>query len=210
MMQLLRIDSLRPLRLPGENLGFSMPTTRRRDRTVSKPYTGVNLALLAALLIALPATAADAQQGLLACRGIAEEGPRLACYDALAAPTVAAPAPTAPAAPAPPASPAVPAPLAAAVKAPEQSFGAETVKKAPTQGEPEVERIQSRLMGSYDTWSKGARYKLENGQVWLNIDDRERYLSVENPTVTIERNFIGSYWMRVGNSNAPIRVRRVQ
>lgn len=159
-------------------------------------------ALLAA---ALPAGQAAADAG--ACRSIAAPAARLACYDALM-PPVAAPATAAPAASAPESGTAATAAASAGALA-EQAFGAESLNRA-HDPETEISTIESRLMAKVETFTKGARYRLENGQVWQITDDRERHAPVDHPRVTIKRNFIGNYWMQVEGWGPSIRVKRVQ
>ncbi|MDB5972421.1 MAG: hypothetical protein JWQ90_4871 [Hydrocarboniphaga sp.] len=152
-------------------------------------------ALLLGIGVAGPlgAAAADPQQ----CRGVADDAARLGCYDAL----FAVPPAAVTAAPA-----AVPAPPPAA---PGADFGAETVKRKSTDS-PAEQALKARVVGHVEFARKGARYALDNGQVWLNIDDREILLDVDNPAVTIERNFIGSYFMKLDGAGARVRVRRIQ
>ena len=136
-------------------------------------------------------TVADLQQ----CRGIVDTAARLGCYDAIAAPPVTVIAPPPPAA-------AAPAPQAA-------EFGAEAIRKKSSPAAPE-QSLQARLPGHYEILKKGDRYKLDNGQVWLNVNDREVLVFADDPDVRIERNFIGSYWMSLGSRGTQIRVRRIQ
>lgn len=162
-------------------------------------YALVLLALAPAL------QAADLGSAIAQCRSLTDAAARLACYDAL--PGAAVPAQPAPPAPLAPAS--APAAPVATVSA-EQSFGAEALKKPPAAREPAVEAIQSRLLGRIDDAERRQRYRLENGQVWENVDDRSRYIGLENPAVTIKRGLMGSYWLRFADRNVQIRVKRVQ
>ena len=161
-----------------------------------------------ALLLALAAsgTAQSASSAdLLHCRGIADDSARLACYDAL---TPAAP--VGPAQPAAAAAPAAPVIAAPAVRAADD-FGAESVKKnKPPAEKAEDNTLQAHIVGHIETSKKGTRYKLDNGQIWQDVDDRERLIDVDNAAVTIERNFIGSYFMKIEGESARIRVRRIQ
>lgn len=167
------------------------------------------LLLAVSALTVLPAAGAD----LAACAAIAADGERLACYDTLAgrappsAARAAAPTPTAAAAAAPVASPA-PAPSASPVDAAAR-FGAEQL---PAQTDPDqgVDLIESTLPGSFKGWNKDSVFELANGQVWRCIECRDVYYVRENPTVTIKRNFLGSYWLKIEGLNQQARVRRVK
>jgi hypothetical protein len=149
----------------------------------------MKLRCLAAALVLIvagsPVLAADAGTAeLQRCRGIADDAARLSCYDALTAPATAAPA----------AKPA--------------EFGAEAIQRK-SDTEPPAS-LRARLPGHFETLKKGDRYKLDNGQIWLNIHDREITLDADDPEVTITRNFIGSYWMKLDSRGSQIRVRRIQ
>lgn len=163
-------------------------------------------ALLLAIVGAGPAYAASTAD-LQHCRGIADDGARLNCYDALVPAAAAPPAAPAPAAAAAPAVAPIPAANSAAGTA--DDFGAETVKRG-REDKPQEQALQARVVGHIEIARKGARYKLDNGQLWLNIDDREVLVDLDNPAVTIERNFIGSYFMKAEGKSWRIRVRRIQ
>ncbi|HWY25801.1 MAG TPA: hypothetical protein VNX47_12830 [Nevskia sp.] len=168
---------------------------------------------------------------LAACRAIANDSQRLACYDSLArSTTVIAPAtpgkaavvssppaaPSVPAAsPAPataaatPGSPAAsPATAVAPVAGIEQGFGSETVVKLPA---PDAAKtMNAHLSDSIDGITRGAIFHLDNGQTWRNIDDREYDYEGDHPAVSIERNFAGTYWMRLEHAPFNLRVTRVE
>lgn len=177
----------------------------------------------AALGCAAAPAAADAQ--LQHCRSIGDAAARLACYDALTPAVVSAPAAASPAAvdiaaPVPPT--AAPAPTASAPTeaaaattatandaATDANFGAEALRrKEITAASPE--QLQARVVGTVDTLFRGSRLKLDNGQVWQYLDSRELLLDLRDPAVTIERNFIGSYWMHFDGHRTSIKVRRIQ
>ncbi|MEQ1440715.1 hypothetical protein AAG565_15290 [Fontimonas sp. SYSU GA230001] len=141
------------------------------------------LALVA--LTALPATGAD----LAACAAIDADAARLACYDALAGRAE---------------SPAE-APAAAA----DARFGAEQLASQPS-ADKGPDLIESTLTGTFKGWDRNTVFTLANGQAWRCIDCRPVYFVRENPQVTITRNFLGSYWLKVEDLNLQARVRRVR
>ena len=141
-------------------------------------------AALVLIVTGSQALAADAGAELQRCRGIADNAARLSCYDALTAPAAAAP------------------------EAKPAEFGAEAIQRK--SGTESPASLQARLPGHFETLKKGDRYRLDNGQVWLNIHDREILLDADDPEVTITRNFIGSYWMKLDSRGSQIRVRRIQ
>lgn len=142
------------------------------------------------LLIVLPATAGS---DLSTCATIVADAARLACYDALAGRVP----------PQPVAEPAQPPADATA------SFGAEQLP-APVDDDKGPDLIESTLPGSFRGWNKDSMFELANGQVWHCIECRDVYYVRENPTVTIKRNFLGSYWLKVEGLNQQARVRRVK
>jgi hypothetical protein len=158
--------------------------------------------MLLALIVAVPAQAVSTSD-LQHCRSIADDSARLGCYDALL-PAAAAP-PMTPIKPAPPVAPVAAAPAAKT----DADFGAETMRSKPGD-KPQEPALHASIVGYVETARKGARYKLDNGQTWQNIDDREVLLDIDHPAVTIERNFIGSYFLQIDSRSTRIRVRRVE
>lgn len=169
-----------------------------------------------ALALSLAPSGAGAQPSDLEaayrhCRTLADASSRLACFDRLL------PTPTTegmdemPPAPPPVATAPAPAPTAPATPRPPDpaAFGARDIA-SPKAEAAEPDQIESRVLGPLDRIIKGSRYTLENGQVWLNIDDRDVDVQFNSPAVTIEKNFLGNYWMRFHDRNLRIRVRRIQ
>lgn len=154
------------------------------------------LLMLVAAHSAHAASTADLQQ----CRGIADDSSRLSCYDALV-----------PAAPIEPAPPVAPAAAAAASRSGADDFGAETVRRKPsTEDRPQEQALHASVVGHVESARKGVRLKLDNSQIWQVTDDRDVLLDLDNPAVTIERNFIGSYFLTIDGRTTRLRVRRVQ
>lgn len=91
------------------------------------------------------------------------------------------------------------------------AFGKEAVP-APTSRpvEKTSDRIQARIVGAVDGLRAGQELVLDNGQHWAVIDDRDFDLVAEQPQVTLWRNLIGSYWLRVEPRGAQVRVRRLK
>ncbi len=165
------------------------------------------------------AAAPDAQAG---CRLIVDNAKRLACYDGHAQ-DQAASAPSAAAVALPAPAPAPTAPLATsnssgvvvsgasgapAVTPAKVEFGAETVQKAYDQ--EGANSLSAHVVGDIDGIKKGTELRLDNGQIWESIDDHEYMYEGDKPALTINRNFAGSYWMRLENSKFNVRVSRVQ
>lgn len=153
------------------------------------------------LLLCVQAHAAELDPSR--CAAIDDDAARLRCYDALARPAlVASPQPTA--APAP--TPSAAAPRADA----EAAFGAEQLPDAPAEDDGRIDRIESRLVGRFEGWQSDTEFTLENGQVWRCVNCRSVYYIRDNPRVTIQRSFLGGYWLKVEGLNQRAAVRRVR
>lgn len=158
-------------------------------------------ALFVLLFVSGAALADDA--AMLQCRGIADVPARVKCYDAIPLGASAAAA--------------VPVAAVAAVAAVptaqqrEQAFGMATIA-APKAVEAEKSNsISSTIAGKFDGWSGNEMVKLANGQIWRIVDGSSAVLSpMNNPKVTIERNFIGTYFLKIDGTNNSPKVRRVQ
>lgn len=149
------------------------------------------------MLVALSALASGAvlaqtdDAALLKCAQATDPGARLACFDALAAQarqrTVAA-------------ASGQPDPRKVA------DFG-----RPPKPDASDIELLESRINGSFDTWRANQRFTLANGQVWQITDDGSGYVGeAQNPVVRIRRGAMGSYLMEVDGLRKALRVKRVQ
>lgn len=72
--------------------------------------------------------------------------------------------------------------------------------------------IEATLDGTFTGWSRGTRFRLDNGQLWETVS-AERFRPVrpvERPAVTIRRMAFGSFMLRVEGYNASVRVRRIE
>ncbi|MBX6421791.1 MAG: hypothetical protein IRZ06_12415 [Nevskia sp.] len=177
----------------------------------STPGSGWIAAVVAFLLIATPAWAAGEANGS-ACRDIADDAQRLACYDREFgdAKPPAAVAPAAPAIPSPVApGPAAQTPVRPAIGNPERDFGAEALPPPPV--DKAKDTLEAHVLGRIEGLAKGMDLVLDNGQVWRCVDDQPYAdYAAENPAVRIKRNFLGNYWMGFVGSGVHIRVRRVK
>ncbi|GIX32202.1 MAG: hypothetical protein KatS3mg125_0158 [Lysobacterales bacterium] len=74
--------------------------------------------------------------------------------------------------------------------------------------------IVSRIDGELNGWGQDplrkTRFKLQNGQVWEQVDTSRGDLKLVDPVVTIEPAALGSWLMRIEDYNQRIRVRRIQ
>lgn len=139
-----------------------------------------------ALALALAATAAAAGEGA-DCASVADDAQRLACYDARAG------------------KGATPA-AAATAAAPSPRFG------LPAQPPPKADAMEARIAGAFTGWTRGQLIKLDNGQIWKCVDDRDGYYpnTPRDAEVTIQTSFFGGYWLEVQATGARLRVKRVK
>ncbi|MDP3293391.1 MAG: hypothetical protein Q8M37_01470 [Nevskia sp.] len=172
------------------------------------------LVLMAALLL-VPMLSVAAEAGssasMTACRQITANSERLACYDRLAGPapiTPITPVEAVPVVPraAVPSSPPIAAPAGTASES-SGSFGAEAVRK-PKSNEPTT--LAAKVVGPVDGVRRDQIFLLDNGQRWRVLSDNEFDYAADWPVATIERNLIGTYWMRLGDRGPSFKVRRVQ
>jgi hypothetical protein len=72
--------------------------------------------------------------------------------------------------------------------------------------------VVSSIPGTFKGWKgKGDRFTLANGQVWEVTDSGTRLsVTLENPTVTIERGMLDAWSLRVEGYNARARVKRIK
>ncbi|MGQ0697249.1 MAG: hypothetical protein ACT4PZ_03290 [Panacagrimonas sp.] len=140
----------------------------------------------ALLAVSSSAQAADFSE----CVNIGDDVVRLFCYDR-AAGRQAAP---------------IAAPAAAA-----------DVRKADTEAKTETEpeakpknRVEARILGKFEGWSKGTRFKLDNGQTWEAVGAGTYYSVSESPAVVIERDFFGQHLMSVEGIKSKAIVSRVE
>ena len=70
--------------------------------------------------------------------------------------------------------------------------------------------IRSRFDGEFTGWNGPTRFPLKNGQVWETKSTRRYSYSATDPEVEITRNWIGSYKMRILDTDKAISVKRIQ
>ncbi len=98
---------------------------------------------------------------------------------------------------------------------PIESFGRDSIRQSSAEREVEKQRnpdrIESRIVGSFDGWSGATVFHLENGQIWRQVQD-ERFVvpDMENPAVTIEKGLFGAYFLKVEGYGSRVKVRRIK
>ena len=78
--------------------------------------------------------------------------------------------------------------------------------------EGSTEDVVSTIPGVFRGWKgAGDRFTLANGQVWVVTGGTSRFnVSLENPTVTIEKGLLSAWYLRVEGYNARAGVTRVK
>lgn len=124
---------------------------------------------------------------LAACRDIAADTARLACYDQLAgrpSPVGARPATDVHGA---------------------TGFGFEQ-RRAPRV----PDELRSRIVGLFDGWEPRTRFRLENGQVWQVTDGTRGAYQLQSPGVRITRGVLGNHYLQVDGAAQTIGVKRIE
>lgn len=148
---------------------------------------------VALLLLASPGLGhADEGAALRRCRGIADAGARLACYDALPLPGPGVSGAQGAAPPAPAAAPSL-----------MERFGLET-------RQPQADRIESHIPGLFTGWDPNSSIRLANGQVWRVVDGSWLHGEWTNPKVTVRRGVFGAFFLDIEGENRSPRVQRVR
>lgn len=99
--------------------------------------------------------------------------------------------------------------LAASNAASRVEAKAESKTETVAKSEP-AKRIEARILGEFQGWSPGTRFKLDNGEVWEAVGASTHYSKLDAPTVTIQRDFIGQHLMTVEGVKSKALVRRVE
>jgi hypothetical protein len=148
-------------------------------------------ALMLICAVAAATQSAQAQDELIGelskCAALAEPGPRLACYDALA--------------------PKIHAGTATSPEDLSKQFGAAAAPET-------VDSITAGVMEySFNPFGRFVVF-LDNGQIWRQLDADTGRATFGNPPsgnmVTISRGAFGSYNLRLAGQNALFKVRRVK
>jgi len=86
---------------------------------------------------------------------------------------------------------------------PDAEFGMDKVKT-------NDEKMVTSIKGKFTGWTGDTKFEFANGQVWRQVSMGTYHISVTNPTIIIERGFMGAYYMQVKGYNKRITVKRVK
>ena len=83
-------------------------------------------------------------------------------------------------------------------------------RKAYANNDEGADDLTTRLAGSFTGWDGDTVFRLENGQLWQQIDSSYLYSRSESPRVTMRRAAFGSYLLQVEGIGWTVRVRRLE
>lgn len=82
---------------------------------------------------------------------------------------------------------------------------------AATAATPAGDVIVAHLDGNFTGWGGTTVFKLDNGQVWEQVDDSVLSIgAIKNPKVTIHKGLISAYYLSVEGINDSVAVRRIK
>ncbi len=116
--------------------------------------------------------------------------------------------------PAPPAPAVKPAPEAKSASILPDWVGALiTLKRTENMPAKKQQALESRIAGEFDGWSGRTNFKLENGQVWEQVNREESYVwtpAVKSPKVKIFPASFGTFWLEIEGVTQRCRVRPIR
>ena len=81
----------------------------------------------------------------------------------------------------------------------------------PAPATPAGDVLVARLVGNFTGWGNNTVFKLDNGQVWEQVDDSMLSIgAIKNPKVTIKKGLISAYYLSVEGVNDSVLVRRIK
>jgi len=76
---------------------------------------------------------------------------------------------------------------------------------------PAGDVLVAHLVGNFTGWGNNTVFKLDNGQVWEQVDDSMLSIgAIKNPKVTIKKGLISAYYLSVEGVDDSVLVRRVK
>lgn len=101
-------------------------------------------------------------------------------------------------------------PLVRETEAQEERFGEETLKRASESEEDVMREIRTRIEGNFEGWKGETVFRLTNGQVWKQVDDKTFVVSEKDPEVSIQKGMFGTYYLSIKGYGARCKVKRVK
>ncbi|HEV2111816.1 MAG TPA: hypothetical protein VGT99_10720 [Gammaproteobacteria bacterium] len=92
-----------------------------------------------------------------------------------------------------------------------QTAAAPAMSAQPVASAEPADEIVAHLDGSFTGWGNNTRFKLDNGQVWEQVDDSVLSIgAIKNPKVTIKKGLVSAYYLSVEGVNDSVPVRRIK
>ncbi|HKJ91355.1 MAG TPA: hypothetical protein VJ960_09510 [Oceanipulchritudo sp.] len=90
-------------------------------------------------------------------------------------------------------------------------FGAEeTIKRNVDRIRPEPAALTARISGPFDGWDGDTVFRLDNGQVWKQVQRGKFSVRLDDPVVRIEKGFLGAYFLSVDGFGSRVKVKRLK
>ncbi|ACB73996.1 hypothetical protein [Opitutus terrae] len=87
----------------------------------------------------------------------------------------------------------------------EKQVQAELEKK-----QPAARELQTRISGVFTGWTGRTVFRLDNGQVWQQVDPGVFSVNLESPVVTVRKGRFGAFYLGVEGYGSQVKVKRLQ
>lgn len=91
-----------------------------------------------------------------------------------------------------------------------QAVAETAIPAPPAADDPDRYTIRSRIDGQFNGWNGPTRFPLKNGQLWETKSTRRYSYSAIDPEVEITRNWLGTYKMRIVDTDKAINVKQIR
>lgn len=84
-----------------------------------------------------------------------------------------------------------------------------TLKRTENQSSAKLQALESRIAGEFRGWRGRTNFKLENGQIWTQVNNETYDYTppLDSPKVRILPASFGTFWMEIEGVNGRCRVR---
>lgn len=77
-------------------------------------------------------------------------------------------------------------------------------------GEPDPQRLESRIRGSFHGWRPGRHVELDDDQVWRVADDSSALYELQSLKVVVHRGTLAAFYLEIEGVGFQIRAGRVR
>lgn len=104
-----------------------------------------------------------------------------------------------------------PPPQSSAANADAETFGREKQVQAELEKrQPAAREIQTRMAGVFTGWTGRTVFRLDNGQVWQQVEPGVFSVSLDSPNVTIRKGRLGAFYLGVEGYGSQVKVKRLK